>query len=143
MQSAFRHPVDQVPGRVVLVPVPSPTLAESGLGVEPALVQVDVVAEQLADGSEQTREGEETLEWLGVHVRAKGKAGRRFVVALTDDLGAFTPQDLRDRPLEDGNLVVVKQVREEQVTAAIELFDLRFVELHGVPFRVRVVGALL
>ena len=55
------------------MPVPGGAAAEALFGVEAALMEIDVIAQQLADGVQQTREQGQAAEGFGVGMGAEGQ----------------------------------------------------------------------
>ena len=77
------------------MPVPRPALAETRFGIQTALMKVDIIPQQLADGLYQSREGRKTPEWIRIDMRPERQLHCRLVVFLADDLRSLPAQDIR------------------------------------------------
>src|SRR5262249_35759564 len=95
---------------------------ERGLGVELELMDVDVLAEQLAERLDQPRMTSEQPERLVEGVRRKGGA-RRAGFFAPHLLAARVPGCLRVAA-QQCDLFLGKAVREEQIALLVEFFEL-------------------
>ena len=120
--AGFGHAVHHVPGAVILVPLPGGPSRHSRLGVDAALMQVDLFLQQLPRRTQQARQQRQPAEGLGVEVGAEDQPGGPGVVLFGDDFRSRPAEDLGHRLLQRGNLPAVQQPRKEDKAAPVELF---------------------
>ena len=126
-RARLRHAIVARPGAVVLVPLPDLAF-ECGLGVELELMDVDVLAEQLAQRLDQTRMPRQQAEDIAEGMRGKGGA-RRPALFPPD----FLPVELEDFfrfVAQQRDFFLAEAVGKEDKALFVEGADLFGAELH-------------
>ena len=66
------------------MPVPRVASAEALLRIDPALMEIHLVSQQLSHGVDQSRQKTQAPEWLGIGMGAEGETDADLVLSLPD-----------------------------------------------------------
>ena len=113
-----------MPGTEVLVPLPLAAFAKTLLRVETALMQVDLITQQLPHWQQHSGQLRQEAESLAELVRTEDESSRALLAPFAHDLWPLSRQQIRHLVLQDLRLVRLQQSREEQVSPFVELGDL-------------------